>query len=34
MGKQIDRIDIVFENCEVIQVPMSDVRFILKKDYL
>jgi hypothetical protein len=28
MGKQIDRIDIVFENCEVIQVPMSDVRFI------
>jgi len=28
MGKQIDKIDIVFENCEVISVPMSDVRFI------
>lgn len=28
MEKQIDRIDIVFKNCEVISVPMSDVRFI------
>ena len=28
MEKQINRIDIVFENCEVISVPMSDVRFI------
>ncbi len=28
MEKQIDRIDIVFENCEVIEVPMRDVRFI------
>lgn len=28
MKNTIDRIDIVFENCELIKVPYSDVRYI------